>query len=170
MNTDDTNKDNELTEEAKQAIELSNESGVEISLAGIKELFGDKTYVEFIGRRKTATARVRIIQSKKVTITVNDKDVAEYFSVPLYRDQVTAPFKKVGLDSGIAVTVVVHGSGISSQAEAVRHGIARALVAIDPLTRSALKKAGFLKRDPRSKERKKPGLKKARKRPAWSKR
>ena len=168
--TDDTTMDTELTEEAQEALSLANAAGVEISLANLKELFGEKVYVEFIGRRKTATARIRITQAKKLTITINDKDLPLYFPTPLYRNQVTAPLTKVGMETGIAITVVVHGGGVSSQAEAIRHGISRALVAIDPLTRTALKKAGYLKRDPRSKERKKPGLKKARKRPAWSKR
>ncbi len=168
MQTTETN--DSLTPEGVQALELANETTSQMSLAGAKEVFGDKVYLEFIGRRKTAVARVRVIQSKKTTIVVNDKELNAYFPVPLYNGQVLAPLKKVELDGGLAFTVVVHGGGVSSQAEAIRHGISRALVAIDPMTRTALKRAGYLKRDPRSKERKKPGLKKARKSPAWSKR
>lgn len=129
------------------------------------------TYVEGIGRRKTATARVRLTPASKTTITVNGKDYKEYFAhLGLQKDLESV----LGTpDAGIEhydITAKVSGSGIAAQAEAIRLGIARALVKEKADRRSLLKAAGFLKRDPRSVERKKFGLRKARKRPAWSKR
>lgn len=129
-----------------------------------------KGYIESIGRRKTATARVRITPATKQSYEVNGKDLATYF--------VTAELQKIILDAfafgegkeHYTVTIKVTGSGIHSQAEAVRHGIARSLVKVDEEKKSQLKKAGYLKRDPRAKERRKFGLKKARKAPQWSKR
>ena len=126
------------------------------------------TYIETVGRRKTAAARVRITPASKQQITVNDKDYAEFFPIKELQQDVLAPFKD--LDQKFVVTAVVKGGGVASQAEAVRHGIARALTEFDAELRGQLKKSGYLKRDPRTKERKKPGLKKARKRPQWSKR
>jgi small subunit ribosomal protein S9 len=130
-------------------------------------------YIEAIGRRKTSTARVRILESDKSHFIVNGKEAREYFKT---EDQ-----KRLVLDSilkglppalGKKWTVEVHvqGGGIHSQAEAIRHGLARALVLSDVSLRGNLKTLGFLKRDPRAKERRKFGLKKARKAPQWSKR
>lgn len=127
-------------------------------------------YIETIGRRKTATARVRITPSTKSSFLVNDKEVNDYFQTSDLREIVNSAFTKSGLANKYIITVHVAGSGIHSQAEAVRHGITRALVKEDEALRASLKKLGFLKRDPRAKERKKFGLKKARKAPTWSKR
>ncbi|MEO5646225.1 MAG: 30S ribosomal protein S9 [Candidatus Paceibacterota bacterium] len=127
-----------------------------------------KQYVETIGRRKTATARVRITEASKASYVINDKDLATYFPTEELQKIVTDPFKIA--DKAYAVSVHVKGSGIHSQAEAVRHGLARALVVEDESDKTKLKQEGFLKRDPRSKERRKFGLKKARKAPQWSKR
>jgi small subunit ribosomal protein S9 len=127
-------------------------------------------YIEAIGRRKTATARVRITPSTKSSFLINEKEVGEYFPTSELRSIIDSAFTKGGIESKYTVTVHVSGSGIHSQAEAVRHGITRALVKEDQNLRSKLKKLGFLKRDPRAKERKKFGLKKARKAPTWSKR
>lgn len=127
-------------------------------------------YIETIGRRKTATARVRITPSTKSSFLVNDKEVNDYFQTSELRGIVNSAFTKAELANKYTITVHVAGSGIHSQAEAVRHGITRALVKEDETLRSSLKKLGFLKRDPRAKERKKFGLKKARKAPTWSKR
>ena len=128
-------------------------------------------YVEGIGRRKTATARVRLTPAKETTILVNEKSLEEYFShLALVKDVKSVLETK---DAGIedyTITAHVSGGGISSQAEAIRLGIARALVKEKAERRSPLKLLGFLKRDPRSVERKKFGLRKARKAPAWSKR
>jgi len=127
-------------------------------------------YIEAIGRRKTATARVRITPSTKSSFLINEKEVGEYFPTSELRSIIDSAFTKGGIETKYTVTVHVSGSGIHSQAEAVRHGITRALVKEDENLRSKLKKLGFLKRDPRAKERKKFGLKKARKAPTWSKR
>lgn len=127
-----------------------------------------KKYIETIGRRKTATARVRLTPSTKTTYVVNEKDLAGYFPTEELQKIVTDPFAIT--EKQYSVSVKVSGSGIHSQAEAVRHGISRALVAADESDKTKLKSEGFLKRDPRSKERRKFGLKKARKSPQWSKR
>jgi len=129
-------------------------------------------YIEGIGRRKTATARVRITPAKETTFSINDgKSLAEYFPhVGLQNDVMSVLAVE---DAGIkhyTVTVHVNGGGLSSQAEAIRLGIARALVKEKAERRGVLKPRGFLKRDPRSVERKKFGLRKARRRPQWSKR
>lgn len=127
-----------------------------------------KKYIEAIGRRKTATARVRITAAAKDSYTINDKELATYFVTEELQKIVTDPFRATG--ASYAVSVHVKGSGIHSQAEAVRHGISRALVKEDEAKKTTLKTEGFLKRDPRAKERRKFGLKKARKAGQWSKR
>lgn len=129
-----------------------------------------KTYIESIGRRKTATARVRITPASKQSYEINGKDLATYFSTEELQKIVADAFAFGEGKEHYTVTVKVSGSGIHSQAEAVRHGIARSLVKVDEEKKSQLKKAGYLKRDPRAKERRKFGLKKARKAPQWSKR
>jgi small subunit ribosomal protein S9 len=130
----------------------------------------DKKYIAAIGRRKSATAQVRITPDTKMTYVLNDRKLEEYFTVEELRKVVQAPFMGTERKDDFHVSVIVKGGGISAQAEAVRHGISRALIRYDENLRGALKQSGFLKRDPRSVERKKPGLRKARKRPAWSKR
>ncbi len=125
-------------------------------------------YTEAVGRRKTASARVRLTPATKPSITVNGKAVEAFFSIPEHLHMVRSPLSLV--EEKFSVTAIVRGGGVSAQAAAVRHGVARALEARDASKRTDLKKAGFLKRDPRAKERRKPGLKKARKAPQWSKR
>lgn len=129
-------------------------------------------YIETVGRRKTATARVRIIPhgTGKTEIQVNGIPFDTYFSLLELKKAVTAPFEKIKAGSFYTVSIKVRGGGIRGQAEAIRHGIARALVKEDGSVRKKVKRAGFLKRDPRMKERRKFGLKKARKAPQWSKR
>ncbi|MEN9582126.1 MAG: ribosomal protein small subunit ribosomal protein [Candidatus Parcubacteria bacterium] len=129
-----------------------------------------KRYIEAIGRRKTATARVRLTPSSKNTFMVNDKEGHEYFPTAELKSIMHAAFEGIKSEEHYDVSVHVSGSGIHSQAEAVRHGISRVLVEINAELRGELKKLGFLKRDPRAKERRKFGLKKARKAPQWSKR
>lgn len=135
-----------------------------------------KGYIESIGRRKTATARVRLTAATKQSYEINGKDLATYFPTVALQKIVTDAFavgEGLPAQSGkkhYHMTVKVSGGGSNAQAEAVRHGIARTLVKLDEEQKSELKKAGFLKRDPRSKERRKFGLKKARKAPQWSKR
>ncbi|MCA9356402.1 30S ribosomal protein S9 [Candidatus Nomurabacteria bacterium] len=130
----------------------------------------DKKYIEAVGRRKTSIARVRITESSKLDFTINDKKLDEYFKTDMLRSTVQEPFSKTGIPSTYSVSVKVIGGGVSSQAEAIRHGISRALVKETAENRKDLKKVGLLKRDPRTKERRKFGLKKARKSAQWSKR
>lgn len=128
-------------------------------------------YIEGLGRRKTAIARVRLTVDATTTVTVNGKSLNEYFPHESLQKDVTSVLETP--DAGIehySISAKVLGGGISSQAEAIRLGIARALVKEKAERRTQLKKAGYLKRDPRSVERKKFGLLKARKKPAWSKR
>lgn len=127
-------------------------------------------YFEAVGRRKTAVARVRIAEAAKQSITVNGKELAVYFPTTDLQRVVTEAFAASKVAGKFKVTVVAKGGGVPGQADAVRHGLARALSEYDKLLRAPLKKAGFLKRDPRAKERRKFGLKKARKAPQWSKR
>jgi len=127
-------------------------------------------YIEAVGRRKTATARVRITPNNKQSISVNDRTIEEYFPTNTLRSTILAPFQVEGLDQQFTVTAKVVGGGLSAQSEAVRHGIARALTEYQATLRGALKKAGYLKRDPRMVERKKFGMRKARRAPQWSKR
>lgn len=127
-------------------------------------------YIEAVGRRKTAVARVRLTPSAKVSYTINGKDVTAYFSTKELQATVTDAITKSKAVGKFAVSAIVKGGGINAQAEAIRHGIARVLVEDDKNLRVAVKKLGFLKRDPRAKERRKFGLKKARKSPQWSKR
>ncbi len=127
-------------------------------------------YIEAVGRRKTATARVRITPSAKHSFTVNDKDLNEYFVTSDLRSIAEEAITKGEVKDKFAVTVHVNGGGIHAQAEAVRHGLSRSLVIHDEEVKNTLKKLGFLKRDSRQVERKKFGLKKARKSPTWSKR
>ncbi len=127
-------------------------------------------YIETIGRRKTASARVRMTPGSVSSVTINDKDIKAFFPIEAHQVMAMEPFLKVAIPSAFVITVRVVGGGVSSQAGAVRHGIARALIEYDIQLRGELKKLGFLKRDPRAKERKKPGLVKARKRKQWSKR
>lgn len=129
------------------------------------------TYIEGIGRRKTASARVRLTPAKETTITVNGKTLENYFENEAFENTVKSVLNID--DAGVkdyTITVKVSGSGLSAQSEAVRLGIARALVKEKQDRRTILKPLGFLKRDPRSVERKKFGLLKARRRPQWSKR
>jgi small subunit ribosomal protein S9 len=130
----------------------------------------EKRYIETIGRRKTATARVRITPAAKQTYVINDKELVVYFPTQELQKIVTDAFATSEHKGHFSVSVKVMGSGIHSQAEAVRHGISRGLVKENEELKTKLKQAGFLKRDPRSKERRKFGLKKARKAPQWSKR
>ena len=127
-------------------------------------------YIEAVGRRKTAIARVRITPSTKGSFTINEKEVKDYFSTNDLQTIAEEAIKKSGVAEKFMVTVKVLGGGIHAQAEAVRHGLSRALVLRDEDIKNTLKKLGFLKRDSRQVERKKFGLKKARKAPTWSKR
>lgn len=127
-------------------------------------------YIEAVGRRKTAIARVRITPAARSIVSINNKEPKDYFDTEALQNTALEAFLKTALAQQFAVTVIVTGGGIAGQATAVRHAISRALIDYDINLRGLLKKEGFLKRDPRAKERKKPGLVKARKRKQWSKR
>jgi len=129
----------------------------------------DGKYIESVGRRKTATARVRLFPAAKNSYVVNDKKLEEYFPTNELQKTVQDAMAKAE-GATFKVSAKVLGGGIPSQAEAIRLGIARALVKDDLSRRGELKAAGFLKRDPRVKERKKFGLRSARRAPQWSKR
>lgn len=129
-----------------------------------------KEYYRTVGRRKTSTACVKITPSSKDSVTINGKTLNDYFQTSELRSTVTDPITKSELPTSFTITVTVQGGGINSQAEAVRHGLSRALVEFDEALRTPIKRMGFLKRDARAKERRKFGLKKARKSPQWSKR
>lgn len=121
------------------------------------------------GRRKEAVARVRLVPGSG-GFDLNGRSLEEYFPTRAHRMVVTAPLRLVGRDKDLDVVARIHGGGISGQAGALRHGIARALVELDPEQRGQLKSEGHLRRDSREKERRKYGLKKARKAPQYSKR
>ena len=127
-------------------------------------------YIETIGRRKTAIARVRITPSAKGSASINGKEIEAYFPTEDMRRIAVEALGLVKLAGKFKLTAKIYGGGLNGQAEALRHAIARALVIHDSDLRSKIKRAGFLKRDPRAKERRKFGLKKARKAPQWSKR
>jgi small subunit ribosomal protein S9 len=129
-------------------------------------------YIGAVGRRKTASARVRITPASKNSITINGKELNEYFKTFDLQKKALQSLEKIAdlTVEKFAVEVKVIGGGISSQSEAVRHGIARALITHLPASRGLMKKEGFLTLDARAKERRKFGLKKARKAPQWSKR
>ena len=127
-------------------------------------------YYTAIGRRKQATAIVRLYKNGSGNVTVNGKTLKNFFSWEVWENTVIAPLKAVGQADKLDVIVIVRGGGLRGQADAIRHGISRALLMFNPVFRRGLKKIGFLTRDSRVKERKKYGLKKARRGPQWAKR
>ncbi|MGC9398957.1 MAG: 30S ribosomal protein S9 [Anaerolineae bacterium] len=127
-------------------------------------------YYEGLGRRKRASARVRIYPGGEGQVIVNGKPYREYFCREIDWQCINAPFEITQTEDHFDVTVLVQGGGITGQSEAVRLGVARALLDYNPEFRPALRKAGFLTRDPREKERKKPGLRRARKATQYTKR
>ena len=128
-----------------------------------------KPYFYGTGRRKKSTARVRIMPGTGV-ITINGRDIEDYFGLETMKLIVNQPFGATGTEGKFDIIANVRGGGFSGQAGAIRHGVAKALLQADETFRPALKKAGFLTRDPRMKERKKYGLKAARRAPQFSKR
>ena len=136
----------------------------------IKQKEISERYIEAVGRRKTSVSRVRLFESGKPSVIVNGKDYSLYFPTIGQRRDVEDPLKEAKLFQKIRIEAKITGGGISSQAGALQHGIARALQKFQPELRKSLKQLGFLKRDSRMKERRKFGLKKARKAKQWSKR
>jgi len=126
-------------------------------------------FYEGVGRRKTSTARVRI-QPGKGEFVVNEKPVKEYFTRTGDYSKILGPLDQTGFAGKLDVSVKVKGGGVTGQTGAVMHGLARALLKMEPDLRATLRKHGFLTRDSRMKERKKPGLKRARKAPTYTKR
>ncbi len=127
-------------------------------------------YFEAIGRRKTARARARITPAAKQSFELNGQTLESYFVTQELQTIAQSPFVQTKLAQKFKITAMLSGGGIHGQAEALRHAISRALLDYDIELRKKLKKLTFLKRDPRAKERRKFGLKKARKSPQWSKR
>ncbi len=128
-------------------------------------------YFYGMGRRKTAVARVRLFPNGDGSITINGKASRQYFGTrEAFTATMTAPMRLLEVGSDYTMTVRVVGGGVSGQAGAIRHAVARALLRVNPEWKPALRKAGYLTRDPRMKERKKPGLKRARKAPQYTKR
>ena len=127
-------------------------------------------YYEGVGRRKTATARVRLFPGGEGRIVINDRTLDEYFGREVDIATLQAPLKATGMESRFNVSVKVRGGGITGQSAAIQLGIARALLKADPDLHPVLRKAGLLTRDARAKERKKAGLKRARKAPQYTKR
>ena len=132
-------------------------------------MYETKPYFYGTGRRKSSVARVRVYNGT-CKITINDRDIDEYFGLETLKLIVRSPLAVAGVEDKFDIVVRVVGGGISGQAGAIRHGLSRALLQYDEELRPALKKAGFLTRDPRMKERKKYGLKAARRAPQFSKR
>jgi small subunit ribosomal protein S9 len=127
-------------------------------------------YTEAVGRRKTAIARVRLTPGAKTTFKINNRGLEDYFPVKEHQSIIEKPFKTAGVSAGFNVSIVVKGGGVHAQAESIAMGLSRVLAKMTPDLRLPLKRAGHLARDARAKERRKFGLKKARKSPQWSKR
>lgn len=132
-------------------------------------MYDKAPYFYGTGRRKSSVARVRIYQGTG-KVTINDRDIDDYFGLDTLKTIVRQPLVLTETDEKFDIVCRVAGGGVTGQAGAIRHGISRALVKADPELRPAVKKAGFLTRDPRMKERKKYGLKAARRAPQFSKR
>ena len=129
-----------------------------------------KPYMYGTGRRKSSVARVHLIPNGTGAITINGRDIDDYFGLDTLKLVVNQPLVATDLVGKVDIVVTVAGGGVSGQAGAIRHGISRALLTLNPEYRASLKAAGFLTRDPRMKERKKYGLKAARRAPQFSKR
>ncbi len=165
---------------AAKETKLKKEETVEAAVVGMESVeLADEvasraakggSYIPAVGRRKTSVARVRLIKNGKGLITINGRKMENYFSTYDLRDQITNPLKVTGQESAVDVSASVNGGGIRGQADAVRLGLSRALIVLNPTFRKTLKKLGYLTRDSRKRERKKPGLKSARRAPQWSKR
>ena len=129
-----------------------------------------KPYMYGTGRRKSSVARVHLFPGGTGKITINNRDIDDYFGLDTLKLIVRQPLATTSMLDKVDIEATVTGGGVTGQAGAIRHGIARALLLVDEAYRPALKAAGFLTRDPRIKERKKPGLKGARRAPQFSKR
>lgn len=154
-------------------VEIKNEDSVvsaDLKQEEKERALGAGKYIESVGRRKTATARVRIFSQGGKDFSVNEKPLNKYFADLETQKIAQDSLVKMNCEDKFCVSVRVKGGGLHAQAEAIRHGIARALVLFNFDFKKRLKRAGFLTRDPRMRERKKFGLKRARKSPQWAKR
>lgn len=151
---------------ARKKVVLKKNADVEAKKEAKKKM----EYLYSVGKRKTSIAQVRVYKKGSGKININKKDYTKYFPTFEYQEIVVAPLKIIGQLEKLDVSVKVMGGGVVGQAEAARNGIAKALIQLNPNFRKPLKKAGYLKRDARKKERKKPGLKRARRAPQWKKR
>lgn len=129
-----------------------------------------RDFIQTVGRRKTSVARLRLHRAGKGSITVNGKDFKEHFPYQLWQETISSPLPQVGLAGAVDITVKVAGGGLTAQSEAIRLALSRALILQNPDWRPTLRALGYLTRDSRKKERKKPGLKRARRGPQWAKR
>jgi len=163
-------KEAEEEERAKREAELTGEAEEEPAAASRApaKMEGDARFLA-TGKRKTSIARVTLLPGSG-KFEINNRSLEDFFPRPLHQTIARQPLAITGYDGNVDVRVRVHGGGISGQAGAIRHGVARALIEVDSELRGELKRRGFLTRDARAKERKKAGLKKARKRPQFSKR
>ncbi len=162
-------KDKSITKKKDLKKEIKQNSTSTSSKVLVKDIHFEGEYIRAVGRRKSSIATVRIL-NEKGAIFINEKPVDNYFNYKIYGDLIVEPLKLVGANGKFKITIRVKGGGKRGQVDAIRLGIARALVKLDPDLRKTLKSNGLLSRDPRVKERKKPGLKRARKAPQWSKR
>jgi small subunit ribosomal protein S9 len=140
----------------------------EVQKPEFKNIPANKTYYS-VGKRKTAVAQV-LVNGGNGTISINNVSFETYFPSSNLQYIVRQPLSAMGLDKSVNIKAKIHSGGIHAQAEAMRHAVSRALTLLNPESRRTLKKLGFLTRDPRVKERKKPGLKRARRAPQFSKR
>jgi small subunit ribosomal protein S9 len=159
----------EAEEEERRRREAAEEEGDEPVARQPKVQLSEETRIQATGKRKSSIARVIVVPGNG-TFEVNSRPIDEYFPRHAHQTAAKQPLVTAGYEGTVDVRVRVHGGGVSGQAGAVRHGVARALVEIDPELRPELKRRGLLTRDAREKERRKAGLKKARKRPQFSKR
>lgn len=155
------------TKEAKPVIKKTVSAALSATKPAKKSL-GNYFYAN--GKRKTSVASVRLFTNGAGTIVINGRTFENYFPVLIDQDKILSPLRIANALKAFNISVKIHGGGIHSQAEAVRHGIAKALLGYKAELRGALKHAGFLTRDARIKERKKAGLKRARRAPQWAKR
>lgn len=166
-----TTKKTKLTDNANEKVIVKDEQ-ISNEIPDIENFVFDtkKKYFEAVGRRKNSTARVRLFTQNKKGITINGKNYQDYFKIESLQKIIVSPLEKLKCQEKFGFEIMVKGGGMSGQAGAVRHAISRVLIALNPYFKKRLKKSGYLTRDPRMRERKKPGLNRARRAPQWSKR
>ncbi|MBN1585745.1 30S ribosomal protein S9 [Candidatus Uhrbacteria bacterium] len=165
-NTADTNETKKPVRKVEPKPKATKKSVKEKAEIGIRP----GNYIYALGRRKRSSAQTRLYPSGKGELTVNGKKHDQYFVTSEQCSCLVDPLKSAGLDGKVDVDFRIAGGGLTGQSEAARMGLSRALIKLDPELRKAIKKLGFLTRDAREKERKKPGLKRARRAPQWAKR